>query len=149
MGLGDDLYPDTESPRCESLIFQLAAYFPTIHPTVHASDFDIILRSCDRVLFRVHRRNLEVHSEGFAGGQAFSTQDEVVDLTETSAVLDLLLQYIYPQPPPDLAFVNIKLLLGLAEAAEKYFFHAVIQTCKLYIKSVVDFIFKDDTKIFQ
>jgi hypothetical protein len=33
------------------------------------------------VLFQVHRKNLETHSEGFAGGQDFSTQDEVVDLT--------------------------------------------------------------------
>jgi hypothetical protein len=97
----------------------------------------VTLRSCDKVLFHVHRKNLEAHSEGFAGGQEFSTQDEVVDLTESSIILELLLQYIYPQPPPDLSKIEIVLVIGLAETAEKYGFHTVIQTCYLYLKSVI------------
>jgi hypothetical protein len=96
----------------------------------------VTLRSCDGVLFCVHRKNLEVHSEAFAGGQAFSTQNEVVDLTETASVLDLLFHYIYPQVPPKLDDVDINLLIGLAEASRKYFFHAVIESCELQLKYV-------------
>jgi hypothetical protein len=88
------------------------------------------------MLFRVHRKNLEVHSEAFAGGQPFSTKDEVVDLTETAAVLHLLLQYIYPQAPPKLEDVDINSLIGLAEAARKYLFHSVVETCEIRLKYV-------------
>jgi hypothetical protein len=100
----------------------------TTNPIVCAVDSDVSLRSCDGMLFLVHQKNLEVHLEVFARGEGLSTHDEVVDLTETSAVLDLLLQYIYPKPPPDLGQVNVDLLISLADAAEKYLFHAVILT---------------------
>jgi hypothetical protein len=39
---------------------------------VCAADSDITLQSSDGVLFKVHRKNLEVHSEGFAGADAIS-----------------------------------------------------------------------------
>ena len=68
-------------------------------------------------------KNLEVLSEGFAGADAISDQSSsdniVVPMTETSTLLDLLLQYMYCQPQPDLKQVNFQTSAGVAEAAEK------------------------------
>jgi hypothetical protein len=41
-------------------------------------------------------------------------------VTENGAVVELLLQYMHYEKPPDLAKVPFKDLLGLAEAAHKY-----------------------------
>jgi|ERR1700722_10052190 hypothetical protein len=84
------------------------------------ADADVTLKSCDNVLFKVRRRQLEANSGAFAGGEAFPTNDEIVHLTEPAAVLDLLLQYVHNQPPPDLEEVDFKVLMGLADAARKY-----------------------------
>jgi hypothetical protein len=105
--------------------------------TVCANDSDLTLGSSDGILFQIHRRNLEAHSEAFAAEDAFLRRHEVVELSETSQVLDLLLQYIYPQPPPNLGTIDCGLLLALAEAAEKYLFHGVIRVCTTHIMWVL------------
>jgi hypothetical protein len=106
--------------------------------SVCASDSDITLQSSDGVLYKLHRKNLEVHSDVFASAEAVSEQlssdDEVVLLTETSAVLDLLLQYMYRQPQPDLKDVDFGVLAGVAEAAEKYQVFAAISWCKFWME---------------
>ncbi|KAJ7885378.1 hypothetical protein B0H13DRAFT_1628305, partial [Mycena leptocephala] len=79
-------------------------------------DADIAFRSSDQIIFRVHIKNLETHSDGFPRPRSA----EVVDLTEPAATLDLLFQYMYPQRQPDLNEVELPLLANLAEAAEKY-----------------------------
>jgi hypothetical protein len=80
-----------------------------------------------------------MHSEGFAGADAISgassSDHEVVQLTETSAVLDLLLQYMYRQPQPDLKKADFETLAGVAEAAEKYQVFAAISCCKLLMEA--------------
>jgi len=82
-----------------------------------------------------------MHSEGFAGADAISgessSDSEVVQLTETSTVLDLLLQYTYRQPQPDLKKADFETLAGVAEAAEKYQVFAAISWCKLLMESAV------------
>ncbi|THU83051.1 hypothetical protein K435DRAFT_844188 [Dendrothele bispora CBS 962.96] len=127
------------------------------HPTS-----DITLQSSDRVLFKVHRRNLEMHSQVFADAagatatvppstptrapasltgtleQPLSSSSsspssqlhdntssptqssEIVHLSESSAVLDLMFQYMYLQPQPDLRKVDFDVVKDLAEAVEKY-----------------------------
>jgi hypothetical protein len=89
---------------------------------VRAPDSDITLQSSDAVLFAVHRKNLEMHSEGFFGanGISFPSAHEVVPLSENSAILELLLQFMYRQPQPDMRKVEFHILAGVAEAAEKY-----------------------------
>ena len=52
----------------------------------------------------------------------------------TSAVLDLLLQYMYRQPQPDLKKVDFETLAGVSEAAEKYQVFAAISWCKLLME---------------
>lgn len=106
--------------------------------SVCAADSDITLLASDGVLFKVHRKNLEMHSDIFAGADAISLEtasgNEVVPLSETSAVLDLLLQYMYRQPQPDLKKVDFETLAGVAEAAEKYQVFAAISWCKLLME---------------
>ncbi|KII94583.1 hypothetical protein PLICRDRAFT_96319 [Plicaturopsis crispa FD-325 SS-3] len=109
-------------------------------PVVCAPDHDITLRSSDNVLFQVHVVNLQMHSDGFAAGAGCSGTDrgpsppETVPLTETAATLDLLLQYMYLQPQPDLSTVSFEELAGLAEAAEKYQVYAAIPICKVHME---------------
>lgn len=107
---------------------------------VCAADYDITLRSSDGILFKVHRRNLEVHSEVFAGADAISPDgssgDEAVSLSETSTVLDLLLQHMYRGPQLDLRKIDFKSLAGLAEAAEKYQVFGASNICQMYMRYV-------------
>jgi hypothetical protein len=91
---------------------------------VCADDADVTLRSSDEIVFKVHRKNLTAHSEIFGVADTISLGnppvDEVVTLDEPSAVLDLLLQYMYTEFRPVLREVDFKTLAGVAEAAEKY-----------------------------
>lgn len=91
---------------------------------VCADDADVTLRSSDEVVFKVHRKNLTAHSEIFGVADTISPgsspANEVVTLEEPSAVLDLVLQYMYTEYRPVLREVDFKTLAGVAEAAEKY-----------------------------
>jgi hypothetical protein len=127
----------SQSKRCE---FLHGIHFvdSLIVCPVCATDSDITLQSSDGVLFKVHKKNLEMHSEGFAGADAIAKQsasdNEVVPLTESSAVLELLLQYMYRQPQPDLKNVDFETLAGVAEAAEKYQVFTAISWCKMLME---------------
>jgi hypothetical protein len=62
--------------------------------SVCAADSDITLLASDGVLFKVHRKNLEMHSDIFAGADAISLEtasgNEVVPLSKTQAILGRL-----------------------------------------------------------
>ncbi|KAF7362527.1 hypothetical protein MVEN_00600600 [Mycena venus] len=91
-------------------------------------DADITIASADVVLFMVHREKLEEHSVIFAdAGNATGpgNRDEIVHLTETSDVLDLLFQCMY-ELQPNLQLVDFPVFAELAEAAEKYMMHSAI-----------------------
>ncbi|KAJ4484450.1 hypothetical protein C8R41DRAFT_449943 [Lentinula lateritia] len=93
---------------------------------------DMTLQSSDNVIFKVHRLNLEMHSQVFAdaGGSTVGTvENEIVSLSETSEVLELMLQYVYLQPQPDLQKVEWELMKDLAEAVEKYEIYSAIGVC--------------------
>ena len=103
---------------------------------VCSPDHDLILRSSDHTRFLVHRHNIEAHSEAFAAPIALrcassTYRNEVVDMTEPSSVLELLLQYMYRQPQPDLTTVCFSDLMGLAEAAERYQVYPAMEICKM------------------
>jgi hypothetical protein len=73
-----------------------------------------------------------MHSHGFAAPEStVSDPDEAVALTETSLVLDLLLQYLYPGPQPDLATVKFTELAGLAQ---KYEVWSAMEVSKMYMR---------------
>lgn len=102
---------------------------------VNAADSDITISSSDGVLFKVHKRNLAAHSEVFPEGD-LATNDEVVLLTEESSTLELLFQYMYRQPQPDITELPFERLSKLAEAAEKYRVFSAMEICRVMMKCV-------------
>jgi hypothetical protein len=57
----------------------------------------------------------------------------VVPLPESSEILDLLFQFIYPQPYPDLGSMVFDVLEKLTEAAEKYQVYSAMNLCRVYM----------------
>lgn len=55
---------------------------------------------------------------------------EIVQLTEDSATLELLFQFMYPRRLPELKKVAFATVASLAEAAEKYEVYAAIFGCE-------------------
>lgn len=103
----------------------------------HADDADVTFASGDHILFHVHSTNLNCNSEGFAApfGTASPSTQEVVQLTETCDVLELLFQFMYPQRSPDLSAIGFGLFLEVAEAAEKYQVYSAMQICAMQMES--------------
>ena len=83
-----------------------------------------------------------LHSETFAAADAISAatgavdNSEIVSLSENSATLDLLLQFMYRQRQPDLAVVAFEILSELAEAAEKYEVYSAMSMCYVHMRYV-------------
>ena len=95
---------------------------------------DITLQSSDNILFKFYKKQLEVHSGAFAGAEAFTATDEPVMFTESSKIVDLLLQLMSRQEPPDLRSIDFNTLDSLAEAVEKYDVFASKTICKVMMQ---------------
>jgi hypothetical protein len=108
-------------------------YFADKGRLVSAKDADITFQSVDDVQFRIHKRNLKASTEGFCPPE-HSTFEDVAHLTEHSSVLELLFQFIYPIPQPDLDSMDFKIIEALAEAAEKYQVYPAMSRCNHYMK---------------
>ncbi|THV04255.1 hypothetical protein K435DRAFT_774503 [Dendrothele bispora CBS 962.96] len=95
---------------------------------------DTTLQSSDHVLFKVHRRNLEMYSQVFAdAANATATVSPYLPTpasptgtveqplsnsssSKSSVVLDLMFQYIRPLPQPDPQKVDFNVVKDVAEA---------------------------------
>ncbi|KAG6901803.1 hypothetical protein C0995_007739 [Termitomyces sp. Mi166 len=97
-----------------------------------APDAEVVFQSSDRILFRIHKMNLATCTEGFSPPE-HSTFDEIVPLPESSSTLELLFQFIYPRPQPELGTIDFETLALLAEAAEKYRVFPAINLCTIYM----------------
>ncbi|KAJ7147019.1 hypothetical protein C8R44DRAFT_899377, partial [Mycena epipterygia] len=101
---------------------------------------NVTIVSSDGVLFKVHHKNMEVHSDIFADAANVTLPengaDEVVTLSESSAVLDLLSQYMYHQPQPDLNALEFSIFDGLARAAQKYVVYSALPAVAIKMKCV-------------
>jgi hypothetical protein len=97
----------------------------------------VVFTSSDDVLFNLHRRNLEIATGAFPPA-GFTTADrDVVPLTEPSAVLELLFQFVYPRQHPDIYRIKpFELFAALAEAAEKYQVYSAINVCQMRMRLV-------------
>ncbi|KAJ7023351.1 hypothetical protein C8F04DRAFT_1011484, partial [Mycena alexandri] len=104
------------------------------------ADADITIASSDGVLFKLHRKNLEFHSDIFANAADTTQRDsdssagDILHLSERADVLDLLFQYMYRQPQPVLKDVQFDVCAGLAEAAEKYIVYSAAPATKLRMR---------------
>ncbi|KAF5328144.1 hypothetical protein D9758_016714 [Tetrapyrgos nigripes] len=94
------------------------------------------------------QKYLEANAEGFPLAEhttRLKGVDEIVPLSETSNVLELLFQFTYPQMPPDLDNLEFPELMEVAEAAEKYFVHHARKLC-LYPLEIFAFAAEHDHK---
>ena len=98
--------------------------------TVSAGDGDLFFTSSDGIRFHLHQRNLEVTSGRFL---TTARQTDNV-LSETSATLELLFDFVYPQRLPPLAGENLSTVIALAEAAEKYEVFSAMLICEFRMR---------------
>ncbi|CAK5281954.1 unnamed protein product [Mycena citricolor] len=149
----------TISERCKHSVvsFPLSDRSDRTRSLVCAPDHDVIIQSSDDVLFKLHRKNLEVHSLVFSDaaavtGSVIENKDEIVELSEDSATLDVLFRYMYNQPQPDLSAVDFLVVTRLAVAAEKYTVNAAIPAILIHMARsledhplhVLDYAFRND-----
>ncbi|KAI0365045.1 hypothetical protein BV20DRAFT_1056785 [Pilatotrama ljubarskyi] len=83
-----------------------------------SKDANVILQTSDHVEFRVHKNVTALASPATSASSTASSRSHhkrrLVDLPQTSAVLDLFLRFTYPTPEPTLALDDIATLLELA-----------------------------------
>lgn len=120
------------SPRCKLLVKSRKSFLSFLY-TVNNANADICFESNDNVRFAIHLKNLEATTGAFPPSD-LPTYGEVVKLTESSKILDLLFQYIYPIQQPDISSLPFETLAGLAEAAEKYQVFPATFVCKIYMQ---------------
>jgi len=103
-----------------------------------APDADITILSSDRMVFKLHRKHLSVHSSIFADAENTTLPDaEAIDLSEKGDALELLFQFMYPMRQPNLSLVPFATFYGLAEAAEKYEVFSAKSLCHLRMKEYI------------
>ncbi|KAJ7072998.1 hypothetical protein C8F01DRAFT_1105954 [Mycena amicta] len=112
----------------------------TVSQRFNAADADLTILSADNVAFKVHRKNLEFHSDVFANmfSSATHVPEESINLSETSAVLEILFQYMYRQPQPNLENVAFDVCAGAAEAAEKYLVYSALSSLRERMRKHID-----------
>ncbi|PFH48568.1 hypothetical protein AMATHDRAFT_149601, partial [Amanita thiersii Skay4041] len=96
---------------------------------------DVILKSSDNKVFGGHTANLDKFSCGFppaslATSSPASTADPVC-LTESGAVLELLLKCLHNQRQQDLSRCSNMVVIALAEAVQKYMVYTAMEICRL------------------
>ncbi|KAI4524780.1 hypothetical protein K525DRAFT_162087, partial [Schizophyllum commune Loenen D] len=100
-------------------------------------DSDITFRSCDGLLFHIHRVNLDTHAGAFPPAELACHATEAVDLPEDGQTLELLFQFIYPWRQPTLEGVPFERLDALAEAAEKYEVFSAMGICRIRMRETL------------
>ncbi|KAF5309112.1 hypothetical protein D9619_012828 [Psilocybe cf. subviscida] len=96
---------------------------------------DIILESCDGVLFKLHSKYLSATSAGFSAPDQTVIDGSPVQLHESSAILEILFQFIEPPSDsrnfryPSVVALEPTQFFLLAEAAEKYTVFAAMNAC--------------------
>jgi len=98
----------------------------------NAADADVVFRSSDGTLFRLHARQLDLASDGFPPSE-FSSAEEVVDLPEDAQLLELMFQFVYPRLLPSLESFEFSTLASLAIVVEKYQIFTGMKLCHSYM----------------
>ncbi|KAJ4497286.1 hypothetical protein C8R41DRAFT_917605 [Lentinula lateritia] len=110
---------------------------PRTSDRFNASDADVLIRSSDNVDFFLHKKNLECATGGFPPAETPSDLSDVVRLSETANILEMLFTCIYPCPFPSLEELDFDTFMLLVEAAEKYQFFGMICACRLHMKEIL------------
>ncbi|KAI0630428.1 hypothetical protein C8Q77DRAFT_1033883, partial [Trametes polyzona] len=115
---------------------------PTVSPLFNRDDADVIFRSSDRVVFRLHKRVLTLASPFFEDmfalpdGPVQATAPQTVDVPESAAVLEDLFQFLYPMKPPRVV-PDLDHLWTLLKAAQKYLLDFLTERLKDEIRSIL------------
>jgi hypothetical protein len=89
------------------------------------------------MLFKFFRKHLETYSVAFAGGEAFpSVAGEIIDLTETSEVVELLLRLMSLERHPNLMTLEFSVLAQLADALDRYEVMSALSICEVAMRFV-------------
>lgn len=99
-----------------------------------ASTDEITFRSGDGVLFCIHRKYLETHTESFPGHEILVRPDEIVDLPESGEVLAIIFDLVYPRKQPDIEEMAFELVIHVAEAVEKYQIFSAMKACEFRLR---------------
>ncbi|KAF9530523.1 hypothetical protein CPB83DRAFT_850468 [Crepidotus variabilis] len=100
---------------------------------------DITFASCDGVLFKMHKKHLEITTGGFPSFDKLVVDSDPVPLPESAAVLDVLFRFIRPpldserNCQPDLSDLDHLLFFSVAEAAEKYMVYGAMNTSMIHM----------------
>lgn len=100
-------------------------------------DLDIKLRSSDGYRYATHSKYLALYCDAFPAAESVTIdQNEVVQMSESSEVVSLLIKFMHRGHPPDLSNVSFEILAALAEAADKYVVFTAIPICKAKMRWV-------------
>lgn len=102
-----------------------------------ANAAEVIFIASDDKSFRIPEININACSTGFPSPTESASVP--IRLSETSATLHLLLQFMCPVRHPDISSVDFDILERLASAAEKYRVYPAMSICRFYMKSVISF----------
>ncbi|KIK64342.1 hypothetical protein GYMLUDRAFT_39891 [Collybiopsis luxurians FD-317 M1] len=91
---------------------------PKTSPRFNAQDAEITVVSSDNVLFRLHKMNVQVTAGSLL--HSSDTEDDYIVVSESSDVLEILFEFLYPDYETDLEKLDFEALLNVADAAEKY-----------------------------
>jgi hypothetical protein len=102
----------------------------------------VLVSNRDRGRFGGHLQNLSKFSEGFVPhttsepppGLAAEVEDVTYD--ESGRVLQLLLQFMHSETPPDLRTLPFDVVLEFTFAAYKYILYHTMPTCVIYLEYV-------------
>ncbi|TFK64122.1 hypothetical protein BDN72DRAFT_861596 [Pluteus cervinus] len=97
---------------------------------------DVVIQSTDKVRFRLHKKDLATFSGGFPPVELISETNpsEIVHLSEGAIILDLLFSFARAGRYPDIHTLEIKTLVALADAAEKYEVYSAVMACKILMR---------------
>lgn len=109
--------------------------FP-IHRLFNDPEADVVFQSADGVRFHLQRKHIEVNTGAFPSAE-FETRGEITHLTETSDVLEILFQFVYPRRHPDLDGMNFATVAAVAEAAEKYEVFNAMNICCIRMRQFI------------
>lgn len=123
-------------------IYELIACNP-VNANVPGTDF--IVQSSDGVVFHLHRKNLQLHTDDtFPGlhdsgsGPTASLNQNTILVTEPSSILDIVFRFMYPRRQPRIKVMDFQTILAVADAVEKYKFFAAMNLCEEALMWVSD-----------
>jgi len=113
---------------------RLLTFFNLVNANVPGGA-DFIVQSSDGVVFHIHRKNLELYTDGAFPGlhdsvNGSTAAGQIVRLDESSGVLEIVFQFIYPRRQPSLKGVGFHTILAVADAVEKYKIFAAMNLCE-------------------